>query len=149
MSDTNCPYCDAEIDIYHRDGEGYTEDVLHEQKCRHCLSTFVFTTHVMYSYTPYKAPCLNEGGEHKYEPTTTFPKECTRMRCIWCSAERNCTEQEMKNVLRVKLESRHIEPLYEGQPDKEYKCVSCGHWEAEVTTDGICQVCWALDEGII
>jgi len=31
MSDVECPYCGADVEINHDDGYGYTEDCLHEQ----------------------------------------------------------------------------------------------------------------------
>jgi hypothetical protein len=34
--DTNCPYCDADIEINHDDGYGYEEDRKHEQQCNNC-----------------------------------------------------------------------------------------------------------------
>lgn len=87
MSDTNCPYCDAEIKINHDDGQGYEEGYPHEQHCRECDKYFIFYTHVSFSYYPQKADCLN-GGEHSYKETVTFPKEFSRLRCVDCGHEK-------------------------------------------------------------
>ncbi len=86
MNDTNCPYCGAEVEINHDDGQGYTEDEIHQQECPECEKTFVFTTAIHFSYSPEKADCLN-GGEHKYKLTTTYPPEWARMRCEDCGHE--------------------------------------------------------------
>lgn len=53
MSDLNCPKCGAGNEICHDDGQGYEEDVRHEQDCSSCGYTFEFTTSVMYYYTAY------------------------------------------------------------------------------------------------
>lgn len=87
MSDINCPYCDAEIEINHDDGAGYAEDEIHEQRCDECDKMFVFTTSIHFSYSPSKADCLND-GEHRYKRTTTFPPEFARMRCEDCGDEK-------------------------------------------------------------
>lgn len=94
----NCPYCDAEIEISHDDGQGYEQDCTHSQECEHCNKTFVFTTYISFSYDLYKADCLN-GADHKYSPTITFPKQFTKMRCEMCDETRPCTEEELKAVL--------------------------------------------------
>ena len=91
--DTNCPYCDADIEINHDDGYGYEEDVLNEQTCEECNKTFTYTTSILYCYETEKAECLN-GGSHKYEKTHTFPIEYSKMRCETCSKEREMTEKE-------------------------------------------------------
>ena len=98
MNDTECPYCDAPIEINHDDGAGYAEDETHQQECGECEKTFVFTTSIHFSYSPYKADCLN-GSEHKYKPTTTVPKEYTQMRCEDCGDERRPNEMEMSGIL--------------------------------------------------
>ena len=98
MNDIECPYCGKEQEVNHYDGYAYTENVLHEQQCCECEKTFVFTTYTSYSYTPYKADCLND-GEHAFKATSTYPKECTRMRCSQCNEERQPTEEEWKIIL--------------------------------------------------
>lgn len=100
MKDTNCPYCDAEIDINHDDGNGYKEGVTHQQECPECGKVFVFTTSISFYYEAEKADCLNEGGEHKYEPTRKIPKEFTKMRCIMCDEEREPTAEEMAEIMK-------------------------------------------------
>jgi hypothetical protein len=91
--DTNCPYCDAEIEINHDDGYGYEEDGRHEQECGECENTFTFTTSILYCYETEKAECLN-GGDHKYKKTTTCPEEFSKMRCTMCDMEREMTDEE-------------------------------------------------------
>lgn len=93
MNDTNCPYCDAEIEINHDDGYGYEEDVTYEQTCSGCNSTFVFYTSIIFHYEPYKADCLNDGN-HEYKKTHTIPEEYSIMRCTTCDNEREMTEEE-------------------------------------------------------
>lgn len=90
----NCPYCKHEIEINHDDGRGYEEEILHEQECNNCGKTFVFSTHISFDYTLYKADCLNEGGEHDWKPTITYPKQFTKMRCTMCESERHTTKEE-------------------------------------------------------
>jgi glutaredoxin len=99
MKDVECPYCEAEQDIDHDDGQGYTEDEIHQQWCRHCEKYFTFTTYISFSYTVGKADCLN-GKPHKFKPTHTFPKEFTRMRCIDCGEERGMTDKEKRTLIK-------------------------------------------------
>lgn len=91
--DVDCPYCGEPQEINHDDGAGYQEDTLHQQMCGDCRRNFTFTTAILYSYTSYKADCLN-GEEHKWEPTHTHPSFMTKMRCPDCEEERELTEEE-------------------------------------------------------
>jgi hypothetical protein len=100
MSDVNCPYCGAEIEIDHDDGRGYEEDRLHEQECPKCEKIFVYTTYVMYSYSVKTADCLN-GGEHKWKPTMTYPKEFTVMECSECGDRRELTKDEWEEFWKL------------------------------------------------
>jgi len=84
--DTNCPYCQAEIEINHDDGYGYGDDQ-YQQTCRSCGKAFVFTTTTVHYYDVEKADCLN-GGEHKWKRTCTIPREFERMRCEMCGEEK-------------------------------------------------------------
>jgi ssDNA-binding Zn-finger/Zn-ribbon topoisomerase 1 len=36
MKDVNCPYCDAELEINHDDGNGCHEDRIYTQECPEC-----------------------------------------------------------------------------------------------------------------
>jgi len=96
-SDVECPYCGKWQDINHNDGFGYEEDVLHEQECQFCDKTFVFLTVVTYSYEATKADCLN-GSEHNFMPTTTIPKEFTKMQCPDCGQTRELTPEERNEM---------------------------------------------------
>ncbi len=98
MSDCECPYCGADVEINHDDGYGYTEDELHQQECSECEKTFTFYTSTHFTYRTGKADCLN-GAEHKYKRTTTVPKEYTRMRCVDCDHERPLTKEEKDRLL--------------------------------------------------
>ena len=66
MADLECPYCDAENDVCHDDGAGYSEDERHEMECHACGKSFVFNTYISFSYQPKKADCLN-GTPHRLE----------------------------------------------------------------------------------
>lgn len=111
MKDTNCPYCNAEIDINHDDGAGYAEDEVHQQECQECLKTFVFTTSISFSYQPEKADCLNEGGTHLYKPSRTAPVCFTEMECRVCDDRRPLTEPERKKYNIPTLEEYRQEML--------------------------------------
>lgn len=87
MSDIECPYCDADIEICHDDGAGYAEDELHQQTCGSCDKTFTFTTAISFDYSARKADCLN-GGAHDYHKTATIPAKYARLRCGMCGDER-------------------------------------------------------------
>lgn len=93
MHDANCPYCNAEVDIDHDDGIGLNDDEQHEQYCSECDKYFMCTTSIIYLYETKKADCLN-GSKHDFQPTTTYPKHFTQMRCSMCCEERNPTDQE-------------------------------------------------------
>ena len=84
-NDIECPYCNEPLDINHDDGQGYEEDKVHEQQCRHCDKNFTFTTSIMYSYDAQQAPCLND-GEHDWTPIISTLKG--RERCSYCDEER-------------------------------------------------------------
>ena len=98
MSDLNCPYCNAELDVCHDDGYGYEEDVDHQMDCYKCNKTFVFQTSISFYYEPSKADCLN-GSEHDFKATHTYSKEFTDMECSMCGERRTPTEDEMKLIL--------------------------------------------------
>ena len=93
MSDVNCPYCNAEEDICHDDGQGYAEDEIHQQECSECGKTFVFTTSVIFCYDEAKADCLN-GGKHDYKQTKTYPQEYAKMRCTVCGEEKEIEDKQ-------------------------------------------------------
>ena len=94
MTDVKCPYCGEEQDIDHDDGKGYEEGMTHNQQCSGCEKYFVYTTTISYDYDVEKADCLNEGGEHDWQPIYTTPKEFTKMECSMCGEQREMEEQE-------------------------------------------------------
>jgi hypothetical protein len=98
--DVQCPYCLEWQEINHDDGAGYDEDQKHEQMCDDCEKIFIFETTIHTSYEAEKADCLN-GGTHGFEPTHTYPKEHTRMRCTTCWQERKPTAEEMAVILQT------------------------------------------------
>ena len=95
MSDLQCPYCDADIEINHDDGFGYQEGILHQYECGKCNKIFVFETSISFYYEPQKADCLNDKS-HDYKPTHTCPKEYTQMQCSSCGETRYPTDEEME-----------------------------------------------------
>ena len=64
-ADLECPYCGADNDVCHDDGQGYEEGVAHEMDCCECGKNFVFYTAISYDYSPQKADCLN-GSPHNF-----------------------------------------------------------------------------------
>lgn len=90
-----CPYCNSEQEIDHNDGYGYDEGELHNQECSDCGKSFAYETAIIFHYTTYPADCLN-GGEHKYLPIPTIPKEFTKMRCSECGDIRSMTDDERR-----------------------------------------------------
>lgn len=96
--DINCPYCDAEQDICHDDGFGYSEGVKHQMQCDFCKKYFVFETSISFDYDPSPADCLN-GGEHDWKPSATYPVEFTTMECTMCDETRKPTDYEMKSII--------------------------------------------------
>lgn len=97
MSDMNCPYCDAEVEVCHDDGFGYSEDAAHEQQCPACEKNFVFYTSISFSYSPRKADCLND-GQHRLKLSSTYPREYSKMRCLSCDYERQATSDELERT---------------------------------------------------
>lgn len=93
MSDMNCPYCNAEQDVNHDDGEGYDEAQNHEHECSECGKNFTFRTVITYRYKSAKADCLNDGN-HQWYPSQTYPKHMRRMLCRTCDDFRDPTPEE-------------------------------------------------------
>lgn len=99
MHDTDCPYCDAEIEIDHDDGYGYDEGIRHEQQCGSCEKYFVFKTSISFHYETSKADCLND-KPHEFKQTHTHPIICTKMECIHCEKRRDPTKKEWTEILK-------------------------------------------------
>jgi hypothetical protein len=83
MSDTNCPYCGADVEIDHDGGYGCNEGETHQQECPKCDKTFIYQTMISFDYDVAKADCLN-GAEHQFERTQTYPPEFAKLRCKVC-----------------------------------------------------------------
>ena len=86
MSDFECPYCGKDVEV-NRDDMDCGEDALNPQECQSCEKVFTFTAHMHFTYTPYKADCLND-GEHDWQKTKTFPERFAKMRCKTCGDEK-------------------------------------------------------------
>jgi hypothetical protein len=98
VSDLNCPYCKAGLNINHDDGFGYAEDVNHEMNCRNCDKNFVFQTRISYSHYPEKADCLN-GKPHNLRMSTTYPKRYSRMHCQDCDHSEALPPELLQEVI--------------------------------------------------
>lgn len=61
MSDVNCPYCNAELEINHDDGYGYEEDRLYQQRCPECGKVSAYRMRFRFCYDIAQSPCLNGG----------------------------------------------------------------------------------------
>ena len=92
-ADMQCPYCGADQEVCHDDGQEYSEDEKHEHICTECKKTFVFTTYISINYEASKADCLN-GGDHNLNMTKTYPKRFSMMRCQDCDYQRKPTNDE-------------------------------------------------------
>ena len=84
--DINCPYCDAELNICHDDGQGFKEDVAYEMECSECEKNFVYYTSISYSYSSHKADCLN-GQPHNLKVLHDC-KNCTIYNCVDCDFDK-------------------------------------------------------------
>lgn len=102
MKDTECPYCNTEINICHDDGYGYEEGVIHQQECSKCGKTFVYDTSISFHYSTSKADCLN-GQSHDYKPNKTYPIEFTKMACSMCDDRRDPSKEEMEQILKSSI----------------------------------------------
>ena len=96
--DLECPYCGCVMDVSCYEIDRLSECDLNEKVCEECGKSFVFTTSVSFSYHGHRADCLN-GAAHKYESTRSYPVRYTRMRCVDCGDERDCTPEEMNEVI--------------------------------------------------
>ena len=94
MSDVDCPYCGAGVEICHDDGYGYEEGKPHEETCGACGKAFVFFTHLYCHYEAQKAECLN-GSPHDFgEGRWTWRR---RGRVYFRRSCKDCGEAEEKN----------------------------------------------------
>ena len=100
MSDLECPYCEAELEVCHDDGFGYDEDEVHEMQCSECDKNFVFNTHISYNYFSEKADCLN-GSPHRFNEwrrlwLNQYDEEVQYRRC------KDCDEEERRTIKKEK-----------------------------------------------
>ena len=101
MSDLECPYCGAELDLCHDDFFGYDEDSAHEMQCYECDKNFVFNMHISYDYVPEKADCLN-GSTHRFISEwrklwlNQHDEEVQYRRCKDCGGEEQQTIKKEK-----------------------------------------------------
>jgi hypothetical protein len=86
IHDVECPYCGAGQSVHTDHGAVYSESERHEMQCRECEKNFVFTTHIHFLHSPYKADCLN-GEPHDLKLSKTFPPQFARMCCQNCDYE--------------------------------------------------------------
>lgn len=104
MSDMQCPYCGADQEVCHDDGNGYAEGVKHEHECSECEKTFVFETFISFDYEPSKADCLNG-------PSMSWRSEKAGRRSIrGCVASTVATNERLqrKRLLLVSIILRCI-----------------------------------------
>jgi hypothetical protein len=101
MSDIECPYCEAELEINHDDGYGYAEDEVYEQECGNCRKTFGYTTSITFYYEARKLPCQN-GEPHAWKKIIGWPKEYfeNAYRCQHCATEARFKEGDMPEGVR-------------------------------------------------
>lgn len=97
-NDMECPYCGADQEVCHDDGQGYEEDHLHEHQCSECEKNFVFTTSISYYYKPHKADCLNGKPHNLYKVETYTNAWPNWVRCHDCDFE-NRGEYKPKDIL--------------------------------------------------
>lgn len=69
MSDVNCPYCGAPVEI----GDmGQDENEIYDYKCPKCEKIFAYTVTYSIDCYAHKADCLN-GADHNFKPYPTYP----------------------------------------------------------------------------
>jgi Zn ribbon nucleic-acid-binding protein len=95
MSDANCPYCNAEIELDY-DDHGYAEGTNHDTTCPECEKAFSFTVHISVDFAVKKADCLNGTGGHKMKFLPSWPARYSRMGCLDCSLESQATPEEIQ-----------------------------------------------------
>lgn len=91
--DLKCPYCGVGHCVSHDSGETHTEGTAHEVSCKSCEKNFVFYTRISFSYSAFKADCLN-GADHALKMSKTYPVRFSKMRCQQCEFEQEPTDAE-------------------------------------------------------
>ena len=95
MDIVECPYCKEDVELNHDDGAHYNENEMEQERCEGCDKYFMVSGSVSWDYEGYKADCQN-GTEHDYKITNTFPIKYSRMCCSMCEEEREPTAEERK-----------------------------------------------------
>lgn len=80
VSDLICPYCDEEA---REPDECNEQDYGYEYQCDNCHKNFIFYVDYIKTYRAKKADCQN-GGEHDYKMTHTYPEEFRQLECQMC-----------------------------------------------------------------
>lgn len=104
--DIQCPYCGADQEILHDDGQGCEEDVLHRQECTVCGKTYAYETSIDVSHEAFAAPCIDDGN-HKWEETHATPRCMRKLRCSVCGEEKEIEGiQTERDAYFAEMESR-------------------------------------------
>ncbi len=83
MSKVLCPYCGMASYV---EQEFELPGELDVMECPECERTFIFTTHVAYSYRSFSADCLN-GGVHVYKKVMN-EHDILEWRCSVCDCKK-------------------------------------------------------------
>ncbi len=93
MSNFECPYCDKDVEPYDDECD---PEVDIEIECPHCQQAFMYQIEYYPTYTVWKTPCLNEGGEHEWLKIDGYPAKYyqDKRRCAFCNAEKIVKQTE-------------------------------------------------------
>ena len=102
LENAQCPYCRESlyIDFRNKDEELF-ENELYIEECPNCGKRFAFEIYISYDCDTYKADCQNEGGEHNWEITKTYPVVASEMVCSMCGERRSLTIEEWEKILET------------------------------------------------
>ena len=105
MSDVNCPYCDAVIEICHDDGFGYEEGEKHHYECPECEKGFVFETSILINHEAFKADCLND-DKHEYVETKSYPRRYTQLECKHCGDRKPISAERLAEFIELEIKDK-------------------------------------------
>ena len=114
IEDMQCPYCGAPQEVNRDSSDWYEENIKHDHQCRKCEQSFVFTTSITFSFTPYKAKCIDT-DEHKFAITHTYPIEMANMECVHCGLTREMTIEERKQYCNGRTKKDYFNNLKNGK----------------------------------